>query len=80
MVYKCFDKKIGSGEGVNEELVEKWHQPVIEKFKTRRVHARFKDNIWTSDLVEMGSLSSKNQGVKYLLRVIDVFTKYAFER
>ena len=26
----------------------------------------------------MGSLSSKNQNVKYLLRVIDLFTKYAY--
>ena len=28
------------------------------------------------DLAEMGSLSSKNRGVKCLLCVIDVFTKY----
>ena len=26
----------------------------------------------------MGSLSSKNKNVKYLIRVIDVFTKYAW--
>ena len=26
----------------------------------------------------MGSLSSKNKNVKYLLRVINVFTKYAW--
>ena len=39
---------------------------------------RFKDNIWAADLAEMGSLSSKNQGVKYLLCVTDVFTKYAW--
>ena len=30
----------------------------------------FKDNIWAADLVEMGSLSSKNQSVKYLLYVM----------
>ena len=36
--------------------------------------AWFKDNIWATDLAEMGSLSSKNQSVKYLLPVIDVFT------
>ena len=42
------------------------------------MHARFKDNIWVVDLVEMGSLSSKNRGVKYLLCVIDVFTKYGW--
>ena len=34
---------------------------------------RFKDNIWSGDLAEMGSLSSKNGNVKYLLCVIDVF-------
>ena len=39
---------------------------------------RFKDNIWTADLAEMGSKSSQNRNVKYLLCVIYVFTKYAW--
>ena len=43
-----------------------------------RVHARFKDNIWEQDLDGMRSLSCKNKIVKYLLYVIDVFTKYAW--
>ena len=38
---------------------------------------RLKDNLYISDLAEMGSLSSKNQDFEYLLCVIDVFTKYA---
>ena len=38
---------------------------------------RFKEDIWAADLVEMGSLSSKDKSVKYLLYVINVFTKYA---
>ena len=46
-----------------------------KKFKKRKVYTRFKDNIWASDLAEMGLLSSKNN--KYSLCVIDVFTKYA---
>ena len=37
---------------------------------------RFEDNIWVVNLAEIGSLTSKTQGVKYLLYVIDVFTKY----
>ena len=37
-----------------------------------------KDNILAADLDEMESLSSKNKNVKYLLCVIDVFTKYAW--
>ena len=50
---------------------------MIKKFKGRKVYARFKDNIWAPDLAEMGSLSSKNGNVKYLLCVIDFF-KYAW--
>ena len=42
------------------------------------MHARFKDNIWTADLAEMESLSSKNKNVKYLFCVIDVFIKHAW--
>ena len=78
MVYKVFDKKIGLGVSVNEQLAEELHKPVIKKFKRRKVYARFKDNIWAADLAEMESLSSKNKNVKYLLCVIDVFTKYAW--
>ena len=42
------------------------------------VYARFKDNISAADLAEMGSLSSKNKNVKYLLSVIDLFPIYAW--
>ena len=38
----------------------------------------YKDNIWAAHLAEMGSWSSKNQNVKYLLCVIYVYTKYAW--
>ena len=39
---------------------------------------RFKDNIWAADLAKIGSLSSKNKNIKYLLSVTDVFTIYAW--
>ena len=67
MVCKFFDKKTGLVIGVNEQLAEELHKPVIKKFKRRKVYARFKDNIWASDLAEIGSLSSKNKNVVYLL-------------
>ena len=58
-------------------LEAKLHKPLIKKIKRRKVYTRFKDNIWAASLAEMGSLSSKNKNVKFLLCVIDVFTKYA---
>ena len=50
---------------------------MIKKFKKRKVNARFKDNIWASDLAELGALSFKTSDFKYVLYVVDVFTRYA---
>ena len=36
------------------------------------------DEIWAADLVEMQKFSKWNKGVKYLLMVIDVFSKYGW--
>ena len=38
----------------------------------------YRDNIWGVDLADMQLLSKYNKGIKYLLRVIDLFSKYAF--
>ena len=54
------------------------HKPVIKKFNKRKVYSQFKDNIWGVDLADMQSLSRKNKGIKYLLCVIDLYSKYAF--
>ena len=78
IIYKLFDKKIGSGVRVNEQLAEELHKPVVKKFKRGKFYARFKVNVWSADLAEMESLFSKNNNIKYLLFVIDVFTKYAW--
>ena len=74
VVYNFFEKKTGSGINANEQIAVELHQPVIKKFKRKKVYARFKDN----NLAEMESLSSNNKNVKYLLCAIDVFTKYAW--
>ena len=71
-------KKTGSGASADNELAQELHKPEIKKFKRRKVYVGFKDHIWAIDLAEMGSLSSKNWGVDYLLCVIVVFTKYAW--
>ena len=56
IVYKCFDKKTASGVTVSEKVADELHKPVIKKFKRRKNYARLKDNIWTLNLAEMGSL------------------------
>ena len=83
MVYKFFDKKsVGSGinmiKSSSSILADELHKPIIKNFEKRKVYSQFKDNIRGVDLADMQSLSRKNKGIKYLLCVIDLYSKYAF--
>ena len=82
MVYKFFDSKVsGSGAKLipqNEQLAEELHKPIIRKFEKRKVYSTFKDNIWGVDLADMQLLSKYNKGIRFLLCVIEIFSKYAW--
>ena len=86
MVYKFFGKK-SKGSGLkefqgnflqNSQLANELHKPIIRKFKKRKVYSSFKDNIWGADLAIMQLISKHNKGIRYLLCVIDLFSKYAW--
>ena len=94
MVYKFFDSKVASpdkksvGSGAkhvntkitpqNEQLAEELHKSIIRKLKKREEYSAFKDNIWGADLADMQLLSKYNKGIRFLLCVIDIFSKYAW--
>ena len=48
------------------------------KFKKRRALVNGIDKIWAAALVDMQVFSKFNQGVKYLLAIINVFSKYGW--
>ena len=81
MVYKFFDKKSsGSGLANNNEtihLANELHKPIIKQINKRKVYYSFKDNMWDVDLADM-QLLSKFKGFRFLLCVIDIFSKYAW--
>ena len=81
MVYKFFDKKSRGSGIVNEpnyQLANELHKPIIRKFKKRKVHSSFRDNIWCVGLADMQSVSKYNKGNKHLLCATDLFSKYAW--
>ena len=59
-------------------LAEELHKPVRKKFEKRRVLVNGIDKIWAADLVDMQAFSKFNRGIRYLLAVIDVFSKYGW--
>ena len=89
MVYKFFDEK-SKGSGIvtspgnkstnepNYELANELHKPIIIKFKKEKFIRIFRDNIWGVDVADMQSLSKYNKGIKYLLCIIDLFSKYVW--
>ena len=62
----------------NIQLANEFHKPIIKKFNKRKVYSLFKDNIWGVDLVDMQLLSKFNKGFRFLVCVIDIFSKYAW--
>ena len=84
MVYKFFDKKT-FGIGIksenfsnNKELAKELLKPVIIKFNKRKVLSPFIDKIWGADLPIMQLINKFNKGFRFLLCVIDIYSKYAW--
>ena len=80
MVYKFFSKKskgcsIKNEIKQNQQLANEIHKPIIRKFKKRKVYSSFIDNIWVVDLADVQLISNFNEGFRFLLCVIDIFSK-----
>ena len=87
MVYKFFNKKStesGVATLANNEIkqniqwADKLHKPIIRKFGKRKVYSSFRDNICGAELADMQLLSKFNKGFRFLLCVIDIYSKYAW--
>ena len=60
------------------EIANELHKPARKNFTRRRVNVYGKNDLWQADLVEMIPYSKKNGGFKYILCVIDCFTKLSW--
>ena len=62
----------------SQQLAEELHKPITRKFLKRTVISNSIDEIGAADLVAMQKFSKWNKAIKYLLKVIDVFSKYGW--
>ena len=67
-----------SEENCQEKLANELHKAIKRNFIQWRVIVNHIDEIWCSDLVEMQQFSKWNKGYRYLLMVLDVFSKYGW--
>ena len=80
MVYKVFHKKT-SGRDIkientsNKKIAEELHKPIIRNFFLKKVCLSLISNIWSADVTDMQLKSNFNNGIRFLLCVIDIFSK-----
>ena len=81
------DASKAKGNSIKTKQVVNWlstqdtytlHKPVQHCFSRSKVVVGGIDVQWQADLADVSSLASKNQGIKYLLTCIDIFSKYAW--
>ena len=60
------------------EIACELHRPARKNYIRRRVNVYGKNDLWQADIVEMIPYARKNKGFKYILCIIDCFTKFAW--
>ena len=61
-----------------ESIPNELHRPARKIFPRRSVITRFIDDLWQADLMDMQSHSKNNYGFKFILVVIDTYSKYVW--
>ena len=61
-----------------DTLANEIHKPTYKPKEYRKVITYFPNDMWTADLVDMQSLEKQNDGYKYILTMIDIYSRYAW--
>ena len=68
----------------NKELAGELNKPIFRKFEKRKLHSTFIYDIWGYaiwdaiwDVADMQLISKFNKGIRFLLYINDIFSKYA---
>ena len=79
--------KLASASKTNKGIVNEWlsgqntytlHKPVRKRFPRNPYTVTNIDDVWEMDLADLSSLSKYNEKYRYLLNVIDIFSRYAW--
>lgn len=61
-----------------ETVVHELHRPARKTYPRRHVMIKGLDDLWQADLVDMREYSRANNGYKYILMIIDTYSKFAW--
>ena len=82
-------QKLAKATGVSEKNVKSWlkeqvtytlHRQARKRYPVRHYIVHDIDEQWQADLADVQDIASKNRGYRYILTVIDIFSRYAWAR
>ena len=62
----------------NRQLAEELHKSISRILEKLKVYSSFENNIWRASIAYMQLTSKWNKRVRFLLRVINIFSNYAW--
>ena len=68
-------KKIMMEKQQQQLLAKEIFSPQKSKFRREKIIPLYKDETWSADLIDKSSLSNYNNNYRFILTVIDIFTK-----
>ena len=83
-LYRVAKKKYKT---INRSQIQRWlqqqdaytlHKRITKKFKRNKVFTDGIDDLWQADLCDMSKLVRYNNAHRYILTIIDVFSKYCW--
>ena len=63
-----------------KQLTRELLKPKRRRFPRRKVFAGSVDSIWTTDLLDIHQYARQNKGYKFILVVLDIFSRFAWVR
>ena len=82
-------QKLAKATGISEKKVKAWlkkqptytlHRQARKRYPVRHYIVHDIDEQWQADLAEVQDIAPKNRGYRYILTVIDIFSRYAWAR
>ena len=78
--YEKAAQTLDNAESWKQDLAAELLKPAKKKFARRRVYAEGVDSIWAVDLLENKRYIKENKQYRYILVVVDVFSKMAWAK
>ena len=81
VVYEKAKRQCDDAPAWKKQLTKELLKPKRRRFRRRRVYANGgRDSIWTADLLDIHQYARQNKGYKFILVVLDIFSRYAWAR